>query len=190
MYLYKQIKMTNVLLTECAHIIRTGKLWESKDQQSEELEPIRACNFTGNSLHHIIKGIIVHPQYIFCIYTLCIYIYIHCVYIYIYTLYVYTVAYLGGACGDGSPPPPPHSESPNNFLTRYTVKNGISNLHILLKSTLKRQEMPFQRSKFQNGISNLYILLRSALKMQEMPFQRPKFRHYGLPLTKILATPL
>ena len=50
---------------------------------------------------------------------------------------------------------------------------------------------------------NLYILLKSALKMQEMPFQRPKFqkisrgqcsrtplqlfRHYGLPLTKILA---
>ena len=55
-----------------------------------------------------------------------------------------------------------------------------------------------------NGISNLYILLKSALKMQVMPFQRPKFqnisgeacpqtprelcRHYGLPLTKILAT--
>ena len=51
-----------------------------------------------------------------------------------------------------------------------------------------------------------YILLKSALKMQEMPFQRPKFqkisggecprtslqlcRHYGHPLTKILATPL
>ena len=68
------------------------------------------------------------------------------------------------------------------------------------------QEMPFQRPKFQNGVSNLYILLKSALKMQEMPFQRPKFqkisggacprtplklcRHFGLPLTKILATPL
>ena len=68
------------------------------------------------------------------------------------------------------------------------------------------QEMPFQRPKFQNGISNLYILLKNALKMQEMPFQRPKFqiisggkcprtplqlcRHYGLPRTKILATPL
>ena len=68
------------------------------------------------------------------------------------------------------------------------------------------QEMPFQRPKIQNGISNLYIFLKSALKMQEMPFQRPKFqkifggacprtplklcRHCGLPLTKILATPL
>ena len=57
------------------------------------------------------------------------------------------------------------------------------------------QEMPFQRPKFQNGISNQYILFKSALKMQEMPFQRPKpplqlCRHYGLPLTKILATPL
>ena len=48
----------------------------------------------------------------------------------------------------------------------------------------------------KNGISNLYILLKSALKMQEMPFQKPKFqkiplqfcRHYGLPLTKIMAT--
>ena len=78
-----------------------------------------------------------------------------------------------------------------HFLTRYTVKNGISNLYILLKM----QEIPFQRPKFQNGISNLYILL----KMQVMPFQRPKFqkkktlqlcRHYGIPLTKILATPL
>ena len=56
-----------------------------------------------------------------------------------------------------------------HFLTRYTVKNGISNLYILLKM----QEMPFQRPKFQNGISNLSILLKSALKMQEMPFQRP-----------------
>ena len=85
------------------------------------------------------------------------------------------------------------------FLTR-------KNLYILLKSALKMQEMPFQRPKFQNGISNLYILLKSALKMQEMPFQKPKFqkisggnapptplqlcRHYGLPLTKIVATPL
>ena len=68
------------------------------------------------------------------------------------------------------------------------------------------QEMPFQRPKFQIGISNLYILLKSEFKMQEIPFQRPKFqniyagastrtplqlcRHYGLPLTKILAMPL
>ena len=62
-----------------------------------------------------------------------------------------------------------------HFLTRYTVKNGISNLYILLKSVLKMQEMLFLRPAFQNGISNLYILLKSALKMQEMPFQRPKF---------------
>ena len=68
------------------------------------------------------------------------------------------------------------------------------------------QEMSFKRPKFQNGISNQYILYKSALKLQEMPSQRPKFqkifggacprtplqlcRHYGLPLTKILATPL
>ena len=36
-----------------------------------------------------------------------------------------------------------------NFLTRHTVKNGISNLYILLKSALKMQEMPFQRPKIQ-----------------------------------------
>ena len=60
----------------------------------------------------------------------------------------------------------PPSKSPKNVLTRHTVKNGISNLYILLKSTLKMQEMPFQRPKFQ---------LR---------------HHYGLPLTKILATTL
>ena len=30
-----------------------------------------------------------------------------------------------------------------HFLTRYTVKNGISNLYILLKSALKMQEIPF-----------------------------------------------
>ena len=36
-----------------------------------------------------------------------------------------------------------------HFLTRYTVKNGISNLYILLKSALKMQKMPFQRPKFQ-----------------------------------------
>ena len=74
------------------------------------------------------------------------------------------------------PWPPPPRKVRKHFLTRYTVKNGISNLYILLKSVLKMQEMPFQRPKFQNGISNLYILLKSALKMQEMPFQRPKFQ--------------
>ena len=34
-------------------------------------------------------------------------------------------------------------------MTRCTVKNGISNLYILLKSALKMQEMPFQRPKSQ-----------------------------------------
>ena len=34
-----------------------------------------------------------------------------------------------------------------HFLTRYTVKDWISNLYILLKSALKMQEMPFQRPK-------------------------------------------
>ena len=75
--------------------------------------------------------------------------------------------------------PPPPSESPNNFLTRYTVKNGISNLYILLKSTLKMQEMPFQRPKFQKIFGG--ACPRTPLQL---------CRHYGLPLTKILATPL
>ena len=74
------------------------------------------------------------------------------------------------------PPPHPPRKIRKHSLTRYTVKNGISNLYILLKSALKMQEMPFQRPKFQNGISNIYILLKSALKIQEMPFQRPKFQ--------------
>ena len=64
------------------------------------------------------------------------------------------------------------------FLTRYTVKNGISNLYILLKSALKMQEMPFQRPKFQKLPGG----------MPRTPLQL--CRHYGLPLTKILATPL
>ena len=65
-----------------------------------------------------------------------------------------------------------------HFLTRYTVKNGISNLYILLKSALKMQEMPFQRPKFQNISEEAY------------PRTPYNCRHYGLPLTKILATPL
>ena len=56
------------------------------------------------------------------------------------------------------------------FLTRYTVKNGISNLYILLKSALKMQE------NFGGGGCS-----QTTLKL---------CRHYGLPLTKILATPL
>ena len=66
---------------------------------------------------------------------------------------------------------PPPWKVKKHFLTRYTVKNGISNLYILLKSALKMQEMPFQRPKFQK------ISLQLC-------------RHYGLLLTKILATPL
>ena len=44
---------------------------------------------------------------------------------------------------------------------------------------LKMQEMPFQRPKFQNNFLGAYP--RTALKL---------CRHYGIPLTKILATPL
>ena len=47
------------------------------------------------------------------------------------------------------PCPHPPSERPKIFLTRHTVKNGISNLCILLKCALKMQEMPFQRPKIQ-----------------------------------------
>ena len=72
-------------------------------------------------------------------------------------------------------PCPLPSERRKHFLTRYTNKNGISNLYILLKSALKMQEMPFQRSKFQNMHDPDPLQLR---------------RHYDLPLTKILATPL
>ena len=56
-----------------------------------------------------------------------------------------------------------------NFLTRHTVKNGISNLYI----SLKMQEMPFQRPKIRGS-------------MPRTPLQL--CRHYGLSLTKILAT--
>ena len=68
---------------------------------------------------------------------------------------------------------------PRNVRNRYTVKNGISNLYILLKSALKMQEMPFQTAKFQN------IFGRHA---PGPPLQL--CRHYGLPLTEILAAPL
>ena len=44
-------------------------------------------------------------------------------------------------------PCPPPRKVRKHFLTRYTVKNGISNLYISLKSALKMQEMPFQRPK-------------------------------------------
>ena len=82
-----------------------------------------------------------------------------------------SVAYLGeGACGHT-----PLGTSEN----RYTVKNGISNLYILLNSALKTKEMPFQRPNFK--------------KFPWGPYHRTPLelcRHYGLPLTKILATPL
>ena len=42
----------------------------------------------------------------------------------------------------------------------------------------KMQEMPFQRPKFQN------------ISGEACPRTLPLCRHYGLPLTKILATPL
>ena len=66
------------------------------------------------------------------------------------------------------------SPLPRNVRNRYTVKNGISNLYILLKSALKMQEMPFQRPTFQNIFPRTLELCR----------------HHGLPLTKVLATPL
>ena len=73
--------------------------------------------------------------------------------------------------------PPPPRKVRKHFLTRYTVKNGISNLYILLKSALKMQEMPFQRPKFQKI---------SGGACPRTPLQL--CRHYGLPLTKILKT--
>ena len=45
------------------------------------------------------------------------------------------------------PFPPPLRRTQKHFLTRYTVKNEISNLYILLESALKMQEMPFQTPK-------------------------------------------
>ena len=71
-------------------------------------------------------------------------------------------------------PPPPRS-----IRNRYTVKNGISNLYILLTSVLKMQEMPFQTPKFQKIFGG---------PCPQTPLEL--CRHYGLPLTKILATPL
>ena len=89
---------------------------------------------------------------------------------------IHKYIFTGSSVFRGGMRPCPPSESPKTFLTRYTVKNGISSLYILLKSVLIMQGMPFQRPKFQNGISNLYILFKRAFKMQEMPFQRPKFQ--------------
>ena len=66
-----------------------------------------------------------------------------------------------------------------HFLTRYTVKNGISNLYILLKSTLKMQEMPFQRPKFQK---------RFGGHAPDPPYNCVVTM--ASPLTKILGTPL
>ena len=74
--------------------------------------------------------------------------------------------------------PCPPRKVRKHFLTRYTVKNWISNLYILLKSALKMQEMPFQRPKFQTISGE--ACPRTPIKL---------CRHYGLPLTKILAKP-
>ena len=84
-----------------------------------------------------------------------------------------------GACGHAPLPLSPPRKVRKHFLTRYTVKNGISNLYILLKSALQMQEMPLQRHKFQQI---------SGGACPRTPLQL--CRHYGLPLTKILATPL
>ena len=53
---------------------------------------------------------------------------------------------------------------------KYTVKAGFH----LGKLSLVQERIG--RHTVKNGISNLYILLKSALKMQEMPLQRPKFQ--------------
>ena len=74
-------------------------------------------------------------------------------------------------CGHAPTPP---QKIRKHFLTRDTVKNGISNLYILLKCALKMQEMPFQRPKI------------SGEHAPRTPLQL--CRHYGLPLTKIPAT--
>ena len=71
-------------------------------------------------------------------------------------------------------PPPPRNVR-KHFLTGYTVKNGISNLYILLKM----QKMSFQRPKFQKHFQG--ACPRTLLEL---------CGHYDHPLTKILATPL
>ena len=77
-----------------------------------------------------------------------------------------------------------HAPSPTSLGTSenfFELKNEISTLYILHESVLKRQEMPFQRPKFQN-------ICGGGGGMPPDPLQL--CRHYGLPLTKILATPL
>ena len=78
-------------------------------------------------------------------------------------------------------PWPRPSERPKNFLVRYTVKNGISNLYILLKSAIKMQEMPFQRPEFQKI---------SGGHAPGPPLQLCRHYIWPPPLTKILAKPL
>ena len=73
-------------------------------------------------------------------------------------------------------------ESPKTLFDQiqYTVKNGISNLYILLKSALKMQEMPFQRENsktFSGGGHAPGPPYNCVVTMAS-------------PLTKILATPL
>ena len=73
--------------------------------------------------------------------------------------------------------PPGRSEK---VLTRYTVKNGISNLYILLRSALKIQEMPFQRPKFQNGFQTYIFCSEVPSKCRKCRFRDP-FPGGGLP---------
>ena len=70
------------------------------------------------------------------------------------------------------------------------------------KVSSKCMKCRFRDLNFKMGFQTYIFCSKAhALKMQEMPSQRPKFqnvsrdplqlcRHYGLPLTKILATPL
>ena len=88
-----------------------------------------------------------------------------------------SVAYLGGAM---RPCPPPRKVR-KHFLTRYTVKNGISNLYILLKL-----KVPSKCRKCRFRDPNFKKIFGGACP--QTPLQL--CRHYGLPLTKILATPL
>ena len=84
--------------------------------------------------------------------------------------------------GGNAPGPPPPRKVRKHFLTRYTVKNGISNLYILLKSVLKMQEMPFQRSKFQKIFGGAWPPYNCVITMAS-PSLKSWLRHW-------LSTPL
>ena len=102
-----------------------------------------------------------------------------------------------------APMPPTPRKVRKHFLTRYTVKNWISNLYIFLKSALKMQEMPFQRPIISKwDFKPIYFAQKcpqnagNAVSVSKnfrgkLPWTPQKLcRHYGLPLIKILATPL